>query len=51
MNVAEQALNIAQGRERDILTAEESDILIQHADIVAAPGQQGLSPNKEVTYR
>ena len=54
MHVAEKPLDVAQGSQRDILAMEESDVLVQHADIVAAPGQQRIvfaAPGGELQQR
>ena len=41
VHVAEQELDVAQGRQGH-LAVEEIHVLLQHAHIVAAPGQQGI---------
>ena len=41
VHIAEQALNIAQGRQ-GYRAAEEVHVLLQHAYVVTAPGQQHI---------
>ena len=52
VHVAEEPLDIAQGRQLH-LAAEEVHVLLQHAHVIAAPGQQGIvlpAPGHELIH-
>ena len=54
MLLAEELLDVAQGRQRNIFAVEEMNVLIQDADVVNSPGEQGIvltAPGGELLQR
>ena len=54
VHLAEQLLDVAQRGQLDVLAVEKAEVLVQHAHVVDAPGQQGVvrpAPADELLQR